>query len=505
MGIAAIGRVPPRGVINGVSSWDGWQKGDTAAFGVATTMIADPGAPSSVTTTYGDRQPVKSDGSVYPDNWYQGQTGDAVAEQLVADDQALLLGEVNAARGFLWYPPASQITDGAPTAASNIYSSLAYYLASPNVALHKFFLIIQSYWAAYDHNTPGTWLNFTNFRAAWLSLFQHAQYLKIGTRPVIGMYSNAPGTTQWDATRTNLIIADVTGAGMGAPYFVTENGDVTLANTLGWSGYTTYGPSPLPAGVGQLSYVNLYGQDKTAWSPAGSNQERILPIRTKLDTRPRGYAAWFDWPTYSEFELRLRRDYAMARSSRSLCANAQLRAYSLNELDEGGGSLPSPQEIIRGVNTPSRGLILDAFKNVIGGSFPATYDDHYHPGSVGTYFVRTGAGWAITQGLAGASGGTTAAYRYSELRSSTATNTWTFTSSANCVGLKLKGGKGVAYGSFDVQLDGGAATTINQNAGSESRNQLLYDSGVLIKGVHTLKVTVTTGCFTDEVIESVSR
>ena len=45
----------PKDVIPLVSSWDAWVKNKTAAFGVATNMINDPGAPTSITTRYGYR------------------------------------------------------------------------------------------------------------------------------------------------------------------------------------------------------------------------------------------------------------------------------------------------------------------------------------------------------------------------------------------------------------------------------------------------------------------
>ena len=70
--------------------------------------MIDNMAPAAVTQDFGYRQPIKSDGSAYPNNWYQSGTAafPNAAEQLVADDQAFLLGEAGVTgRAFLWYPP----------------------------------------------------------------------------------------------------------------------------------------------------------------------------------------------------------------------------------------------------------------------------------------------------------------------------------------------------------------------------------------------------------------
>ena len=505
-----IGKRGVNDVIMIASSWDGWVEGKTASYGVATTMINDPTNKTSVTTRYGYRAPLKSDGTAYPDNWYQNNTGNSAAEQAAADDQAKLLGQAGiTARSFFWYPLSADITSGSfPSIADFIIQSLLYYLASPNKTAHKFCLNIPADWASADATgaTNGTWLNFSNHINRWLTWFADPQYLKVdGNRPVISMYEGA-GVTQWDATHVSQLTTAVTGAGMGAPYYIQPNGDATAANALGFDGITTYGPNPVPVGSGQLSYSNLLGQNKTNWSIAGSLQERVLPITCTLDTRPRGYVAWFDWPIYSEFERRLRRDYAMARSSRSLCPHSMMFMYSINENDEGGGIFPSAQRLARGVNSGTMGPMLDAFKNVTTGVFPSTFDDHYHAASAHSAIVRTGGvNWTIQQDLPGASGGTTGAFQYSENRNSTVGNTWVWTSPNNVTRIKLYGGNGAAYGTFNCHVDSNADTLVTQTAGAETRNVLLFDSSALTAGVHSLTCTVVTGCFIDELVATVSR
>ena len=342
--------------------------------------------------------------------------------------------------------------------------------------------------------------------ATWLTLFADSQYLKLsGNRPWIGLYKNPAPATQWDAAKIAAIRAGVTGAGFGDPFSVQVNLDVTESNTLGLDGITSYGPNP-PGAAGQNAYSVLVAQDKTRWTPAASLQERVLPMTTKLDTRPRAYAFWFDDPVYTEFETRLRRDYAMAGSSRGLCGHSQIFSYSLNELDEGGGSLPNPQSVLRGVNTPSRGVIFDAIKNVMTGAFPSTYSDRYHCASIHTAIAKTGAGWAAVAGVCGPSGGTTGAWKYAEMQSTTVNNTFVWTAPYSVTRIRLYGRTFPTGGTFNCKHDAVANTLVSQlDAGGTTYGVLLYDSGVLAAAVHSLTVTVVTGASLCELECIVSR
>ncbi len=179
--------------------------------------------------------------------------------------------------------------------------------------------------------------------------------------------------------------------------------------------------------------------------------------------------------------------------------------YSWNEVDEGGCVAPNAQDVLRGPNTPSRGIPLDAIKNVRFGSFPNVYPESYHAAMKHASIVLTGAGWAMVQDLWGTAGGTTGAWKYAELQSTTVGNKWVWTSPYNVTRIKLYGRTFPAGGTFNCHHDAVADTLVNQNAGGTTMNVLLYDSGVLAAGVHSLTATVVTGCSLNELVCIVSR
>jgi hypothetical protein len=494
-----------------ISSFDGWVKNQTATYGIATNMIDDPGAPTSILTRYGYRAPRKSDNTAYPGNWYQGNSGDSAAELDVFRDQQMMLGEIGAVREILWYPNRADISVGAIPAVSDIYdASIAKFLAlsEPNRNLAKITLLLQSNWAAYDGNSPGTWGNYTAFVNSWVALMLLPQYQKvtlggISNRPVVGLYYTGT-STDWNLNlaRVTTLTNAITAAGLGTPvYKFSGTVDalsvrVAASNTIGCQYFSAYLPGLSP---GHVAYTNLMNACYTVDFPASLNAARAFSLAHDVDNRPRNSSnPWADFPTYTELEQFERNRSALARSATRASPNAMTSTYSANEVDEGMVFFPSEQTIVAGVNTPSRGIFLDAKSNVRNavrnGGFPSTYTDTYMAWSFNAAVgASLPAGWALVQDLSGPSGGLTGSEQYAVIRNTTTTNarTWTVTT----VGYQVYGTLGPGLGHIGVTLDGGVQIDINQDdgGGTTRYNQLLYDSGALSNASHTLAVARISG------------
>jgi hypothetical protein len=462
-------------------TWDAWDRLHTAGFGISTSMINDPGAPDSITTTYGDRQLCNRDGSNA--NYYEFNTGNTAAEQARCDDRDAGYVEAGFDHGILVYPNRASVTHGAVPQSSDIWDAgIGQYLATPKGA--KLWIVIQDSWAAYDGNSPGTWLNYPAFVADWVALFLNPRYRLvtkggIANRPVVGLYkSGAPG---WDAGHLTTLNNACNAAGLGQPYYIQMNANVTEANALGEDGITSYGPSgATPVGSGQLAYSAQMTKDRSIDLVAGSNQQRVFPITHCNDGRPRGGDPWTDRPIYSEIEQHCRDRDAAARANFTLNPLHLVSWYSLFELDEGGCIGPNVQMIPLGVNSPSRGIYFDAVKNVSHGTFPTTYVDWYHATDVISDLGANPAGWARVQNQTGASGGITGSYKYEVNRNSTNTTPRVLTASRKTNRLLLTATVGAGQGSIDVVVNGGAPTTINLDDGGPVRLDVqVFDSGVI--------------------------
>jgi hypothetical protein len=504
--------VCPAGVLSLINSWDAWVKGQTAVFGVATNMIDDPGAPTSITTRYGYRAPRKSDGSAYPDNWYLlgSSEGDA-AEQAVFLDQQEMLGAVGAMRMILWYPNRADVSVGPVPDASDIYdASVARYLAmtTANQNLSKFCLSLQPAFAAYDGNNPGTWGNYTAFVNSWVTLALLEQYLKVTllgvpNRPVFGMYySGISNDWHLNLARVTTLTNAITAAGLGPPVymFLGTSGAmatrVTASNTLGAQYFTGYLPG---FGAGHQPWKSLDAPASTGCkaydNPSGLNAGRALEMSHCVDNRPRNSAnPWTDLPTYTELEQFERDRYATARSARRTNPNAFLSRYSACEIDEAMVFFPSEQTLAESVNSPARGIFLDAMANVRNRTFPSTYTDAY---MAWTFHADVGAslpaGWAIVQDLAGTAGGLTGSDQYAVIRNTTTTDprTWTTVTTR----YRVYGTLGPGLGHIGFSLDGAGAVDVNQDDGGPTTrySQLLYDSGPIANTSHTLAIARISG------------
>lgn len=498
----------PRDVLPLVSSFDGWVKNKTAGFGIATNMIDDPGAPTSITTRYGYRAPRKSDNTAYPDNWYLlGSTPGNAAEQATFRDQQMMLGEIGAPRWILWYPRRADIGVGPVPNESDIYdASIGRYLAM-SVAdqnLSKMALVLQPNWAAYDGNSPGTYGNYTAFVNNWVALAIRDQYLRvsfggIANRPVIGLYWIS-ASTDWNLNlaRVTTLTTAMTTAGLGTPCYIFISGNGTVAarvaasNTIGCQYFTGYLPS---IGAGHVAYTGLVAGCKALDNASGLNAQRCLEMAHEVDNRPRNSAnPWADQPLYTELEQFERDRYALARSAPFVNANRFTHTYSADEIDEGMVFFPSEQTIADGVNAPSRGIFLDAKANVRNRAFPAVYTDAYMAWTFHADVAASlPAGWAIVQDLSGPSGGLTGSDQYAVIRNTTTTNPRTWTTKTTR--YRVYGTLGPGLGHIGFSLDGGLQVDVNQDdgGGTTRYSQLLYDSGAIANATHTLAVARISG------------
>lgn len=497
-----------------IGSWPAWARLLTASYGVGLSMINDPAAPDDNKTDYGNRQYVGSAG-IDP-SWYLNNTGNAAAEQARKNDELAQLNTVCGIYFPLWYPASSQITFGpnppSPDVTHINTAGRTLYLNSPNKALAKFAYIIASNQASYDGNTPHTWQNFVpNFIPQWVQDFQDPMYAKIGNRPIVGLFSNTGGLVPWDAGHAATLTAAVIAAGMGAPYYIQMNADVTNANAIPTDALTAYGPSGagLSAPNTRHPFTDLIAKANTIDVLPGLNCARCFTLVHCADSRPRvgpGGGPFSDRATYSQNEQWYTDRYQKARSCFRLNPDHLTFEYNMDELDEGGDYFPTAQSRVRGVNTPSLGNYLDARHNVLNYRYPTTFDDHVHFATAGSWMVRsTPANWTLVQSLTGASGGNTGAWEYSENSNTTAADTWTYTSPYPVTRLVLLGRLFPGGGTFNCHHDAVANVLVNQANGVTLYQQVLYDSGVLAPGIHSLTGTIVTGCSGAEIAVSRAR
>lgn len=486
------------------SFWAAWVKDFTATFGVGTAMINDPGAPNSVKTTYGYRQ-FKGAFNAVP-GWYLLNSGNDAEEQTRADDYLRLLSLAHLIDFQLWYPPASEVTSGVVPDQSQIWEAgIGRHLSSVAKNNVPLCVVLQDFWWSYDANTPHTWLNENNFASGLVALISDPCYLKvteqgIANRPVIGLFR--AGTVNWDVGHLGTLTTAITNAGFGTPIYIQMNADVTVSNTLNCRYLTAYGPSgAMPAGAGHVAYSAQITKSVSVDTLASLNAARCLTLVHNNDNRPRpsGYTANTDAPINSQWIQHLKDRYALARSAIDFDPSALSHQYSVGEWDEGGDWPPTLQSVVRGVNTPSYGPYVDGFVCVLNESVPATYQDHYHARSLHADLSAVPAGWALVQNLwDSVPGSATGALEYSELQNSTTTNARTLT----FVGTRAQvyGGMRPGLGTMRFVVNGGANNDVNQGVlVGTGFNQLIFDTGVLALGTHTLSAARVSGtCGYDE-------
>jgi hypothetical protein len=445
--------------------------------------------------------------SILEDYWYVQNTGDVVKEQLRVEQWIDLLSDAGVTvLNPLYYSRTADIPDrnGIPV-SEKIWHWFDYYMTARNKNKLKFVTTVISLYASFDSNSPtffpvtaGTWNNLPNMAAYWASLAQDPQYYYTNLgQPVLYYIEQGP---TWTQPRFDVIDAAFVSAVGVAPYYVNAFGSGTMKNAL-----THYKPQLVA--TNQTPYKTRADKDVTV--DAGVPSRAFQPYAVLFeDSRPVGAGGyWVDNPTYTEVEKQFRRKTGLARVSRGF--GDRIRAlyfYAAFEEAEGGVFLPTYQNIVRGVNSPMRGPALDALRNVKRQNLPSTYEDHYHANSLNVAFTRTGT-WTTTENInnGGGIGAQTAPFEFKLHRTSVAA-TLSFTPLESCTQIRIYGTLGPGLGTFNAQTDGGGATLVNQSAISTTYNQLLYDTGVLAPGSHTVLLTRVSGTVElDEVVDNVSR
>ncbi len=487
-----------------------WWGGGT---GVGSGLMVPVDNSDTNATLVGFRWNERKDGSHY---WYMQNTGDEALNQQTVDEWIDMFAFAGVkVLNILYYFRLVDIPsrNGVPV-STFIYPWIDYYMASKNKHKVKFALGIISLYSSFDANSPtfipvtvGTWLNLPNMAAYWASLTRDPQYARdsVSGGPLIYTFN---ATNSWDATHLATVTSAVVAAGSLTPTYVNLNLQSANVNQI-----TTYGPSGAALSGTQNSYKAQWQKDVAVDQSPGSFP-RHQGITFFNDGRPvRGAGTYYpDIAVYSELENHINRRLQYARSIRGGVnpLNA-LYMYALLELAEGGAAVPAIQSVLRGVNTPSRGPILDALYNVTNGKFPRRWTDYHHTCDLysGNFapnaIVRTGAGWSTTNNINNGGGTNPAPYQFKEQRNSTAGDTWTLTRT-NCTAFRLRGRKGPAYGTFNVTVNGGLPTLVTQTAVSDSYNQLLFDSGPLPLGTNVISYTPVAGLTaTDECEADIER
>lgn len=497
------------------------QTGYTGNFANDASQLMFPPPPTISTnnnTRFGYRQPMRADG-ITP-YWFLQGTGDASTEQAIVTEQIDMLADAGAYGVLLFYTPQPAHIVSSPTAtpprdpwSQCIWKWYTYYSTSTSKSRLKFALILVSGTCSYDVNTgnanqeyvsAGTYLNLASFSTYWATLFQDTQYAKDSSgKPFVYLYDSLDS---WTTTNRDVITTAATTAGLPGVHYIQANQNETQASTLSCDlgGYNN------GLGVGtQNAYLDQITKDRSYWKQGAALRDKHVAMAHMNDGRvARGPGSWWtDHATYSQAELTLKQTIAFARASRKV-RDQVVTLYSGGELCEAGEFFPTRQTVLRGVNTPSRGPWLDALKNVMTNTYPSTYVDCYHAMDVHADITRVGgAHWTTANFVSNGGGSATAAYKFQEHLNTTNGDTITIAPALPCTRIRVYGRLGAVSGcgTSTWTTDGGGGTAVNQAAGADTFNSLLYDTGVLSLAAHSVVGTVGTGMRLDEFKVSISR
>lgn len=352
------------------------------------------------------------------------------------------------------------------------------YLASAYKSRLKFVPLLQSYSLRYPYpGFPGHFANNTDggaYLSQWgtyvAGLLNDPQCMTIGGKKVVGIYN----TPEWPSAMHATFVAAVTAAGGPAFSVIDWSHSPSDAVRLGAIATVNYTPNPgLPAGNGQHSYQEQVTVATALATPAGTGYGAVIDYRA--DLRPLSHSGsdaitpWVDEPGLPEH---FSHAYSMLRRVVSTFRPTIVVGHAWNEYAEGGqGYEPSKQGGTRALD------VLRWAKDQ--GTRPTTYTYSLSP--EGSLFGKVGT-WTMTRLLA------TTAYDNRAMTSSTLNDTLSFTHIVTTA-FALYGDTALAGGTFNVQVDGGTATPVS-TVGSAAHHQLLWSSGALAEGTHTVLVTI---------------
>ncbi len=298
----------------GAIRWDAWLQGndDNTRGWVG----------SSLYTTYSYRQPFYG--------WYT--IG-------VPNHAAIIDQEIDYASShhldywaFDWYPEQGE-------AEAVIQGPFNDYMASSKHNQMKFAFIVQSYWGNY----LGKWdLVYVPY---FVNHFRDSQYVMMnGNCPLVYLFAASGFTAAQLQSLTNA----TTAAGLGAPYYVENTGDLGAATALGLPALSFYGDGQQSPGSGHQCWSAQVSKDTSRFGAYGSLLT-VASLTAVDDPRPRDdtpgihnyhYGFWVDEPTYGQWEAHLKNAYDWLNNNASKATNPPLiLIYAWNEIDEGGGGI----------------------------------------------------------------------------------------------------------------------------------------------------------------------
>ncbi len=298
-------------------------------------------------------------------------------------------------------------------------------------------------------------------------------WLRYHDLPVLMLYLDAefdtltPGAgyvTAWNAVRAGLPTFYLICMGATASPILTQWG--CNANVM-------YGPDGgTLAPVGQHPYSDQVTEDHGAWGTSGG-RDLAYTITLGGDQRPRrqdytgSTTAWADSPTA----------WQLINHVGAANRGAPMVIYAVTEPTEGTSHFWGTDQ------KPT--LYTDAMRLALTrpSDRPSTFTDMLNAGS--KEFAQSGTvTWSRTE-LAGL--GILPAYDSDTYWLTAATDALTGTF-ANTTRIRHYGPKGSAVGNCTYTVDGGTPVVVDGNNVSTSQVQLLFDSGALTEGSHTLVI-----------------
>lgn len=456
-------------------------------------------------TQFGWRQNVFENPLIVPNTgWYYTKTGDVSREQLIVEEWIDQMADsgVTTINPLYYSRTADLVSYNGIPASEQIFHWFDYYLTARNRNRLKFVLMAISLYASFDANsptfqpvTPGTWLNLPTMSAYWASLMLHPQYLRdVDNKPFLYLYDTQ---IPWTTTRTAVIDTSVANAGIteGVRY-VQANHSSAQATALS-AELSAYGPNSMfLTPFQQFAYQAQMDRDRTVNQTSFPNAFRnhvgltFFTDARAIDNSTLGYE---DLATYSEAEAHFERTCGYSRCfARTSMPDNILYGYAGMEHGEGGCFFPY-RDMKFAANTPTRGVWLEAVKNVKRAYRPATYRDQIHADSKNAAVTRPSGTWTIVNNINNGGAGAPAPYLFREHRSSSAGGRWKVSPPMPVTQINVYGPKGAAYGEFNATTDGGVATPVVQTAVATTYDNLLYTTGVLPLGLHNVELTQTLG------------
>lgn len=368
---------------------------------------------------------------------------------------------------------------------SDYMEAFAAYMASSKKARLKFCWILQQNWAV------GSGVNFASYTDYWISTFADPQYLKVDTnRPVIFLFGGESGTPQsWVGSEAYIeeLRQATIAAGYGQPYYVSMGMDSANALALQTDATTSYGPLtviPPDGAVGHLPWQDQLLSDQACWAQFTYAQTvlQFTPVAARI-VAPPNYTV--DQPVFSQWKRHLQSAASFAKTFPFRIKERLCLIYAKNELGEGGPFMPTLQE---------GNKFLEAVRQVQEMEAASYNWDRYPSDNLIVVASPAAANWPQSTSLVGAwdyqeriNLGTTAGH-YIEL-------TPVFSAPfSNCRRLQVYGTKGDNRGICEILLDGMSQGTVDlyaPNAPAAGRHQLIFDTGVIAAGSHTLRVVAT--------------